>query len=282
MKEKEDPCIFVGYVTQSKGYRVYNQRTRLVVKSIHINFDELKEVMKSIDNTSSLASQRKMASDYDNSGPAPQLQQTFVHKSIEFWIQDHNNKLSSSTLVLKVVPSANTSDPSLQELELVLSPMYDEYFNGGNQGFDADKFINTFYTLVHEVVESSSRNVDPSNMHTFYQRHRSDYHWSKDHPLEQVRGNPSKLEELHQFNNSESGNSLTNPLEKSLLEEGNDFEESFAPVARLEDVRTFVAYAAHKLFTIYQMDVKMAFLNGHLKEEVYVSQPDGFVDPDHQ
>ncbi|GJU56308.1 retrovirus-related pol polyprotein from transposon TNT 1-94 [Tanacetum coccineum] len=64
-------------------------------------------------------------------------------------------------------------------------------------------------------------------------------------------------------------------------EDGIDFEESFAPVARLEAVRIFVAYAAHKSFPIYQMDVKMAFLNGLLKEEVYVAQPDGFVDPDH-
>ncbi|GJT24833.1 retrovirus-related pol polyprotein from transposon TNT 1-94 [Tanacetum coccineum] len=64
-------------------------------------------------------------------------------------------------------------------------------------------------------------------------------------------------------------------------EEGIDFEESFAPVARLEAVWIFVAHAAHKSFPIYQMDVKTAFLNGPLKEEVYVAQPEGFVDPDH-
>nr|GFC78849.1 retrovirus-related Pol polyprotein from transposon TNT 1-94 [Tanacetum cinerariifolium] len=64
-------------------------------------------------------------------------------------------------------------------------------------------------------------------------------------------------------------------------EEGIDFEESFAPVSRLETARIFVAYAAHKSFPIYQMDVKTAFLSGPLKEEVYVAQPDGFVDPDH-
>ncbi|GJT81505.1 retrovirus-related pol polyprotein from transposon TNT 1-94 [Tanacetum coccineum] len=64
-------------------------------------------------------------------------------------------------------------------------------------------------------------------------------------------------------------------------EEGIDFEESFAPVARLEAVRIFVAHAAHKSFPIYQMDVKTAFLNGLLKEEVYVAQPEGFIDPDH-
>ncbi|GJZ98897.1 retrovirus-related pol polyprotein from transposon TNT 1-94 [Tanacetum coccineum] len=64
-------------------------------------------------------------------------------------------------------------------------------------------------------------------------------------------------------------------------EEGIDFKESFAPDARLEAFRIFVAYVAHKSFPIYQMDVKTTFLNGPLKEEVYVAQPDGLVDPDH-
>ncbi|GJV63451.1 retrovirus-related pol polyprotein from transposon TNT 1-94 [Tanacetum coccineum] len=63
--------------------------------------------------------------------------------------------------------------------------------------------------------------------------------------------------------------------------EGIDFKESFALVACLEDVRIFVAYAAHKSFSIYQIDVKMTFLNGLLKEEVYIAQPDGFLDPVH-
>nr|GEW18600.1 retrovirus-related Pol polyprotein from transposon TNT 1-94 [Tanacetum cinerariifolium] len=63
-------------------------------------------------------------------------------------------------------------------------------------------------------------------------------------------------------------------------EEGIDFEESFASVARLEAVRIFLAYVAHKNMVVYQMDVKTAFLNGNLREEVYVSQPYGFVDQD--
>ncbi|GJW90400.1 retrovirus-related pol polyprotein from transposon TNT 1-94 [Tanacetum coccineum] len=64
-------------------------------------------------------------------------------------------------------------------------------------------------------------------------------------------------------------------------EEGIDFEESFAPVARIEAIRIFVANASHKNMTVYQMDVKTIFLNGVLREEVYVSQPEGFVDQDH-
>nr|GFB07673.1 retrovirus-related Pol polyprotein from transposon TNT 1-94 [Tanacetum cinerariifolium] len=64
-------------------------------------------------------------------------------------------------------------------------------------------------------------------------------------------------------------------------EEGIEFEESFALVVRIEAIRIFIANAASRNMIVYQMDVKMAFLNGELKEEVYVSQPEGFVDPDH-
>jgi hypothetical protein len=57
-----------------------------------------------------------------------------------------------------------------------------------------------------------------------------------------------------------------------------DFEETFAPVARLESIRILLAYAAHHSFRLFQMDVKSAFLNGPIKEEVYVEQPPGFED----
>ncbi|GKD17305.1 retrovirus-related pol polyprotein from transposon TNT 1-94 [Tanacetum coccineum] len=62
-------------------------------------------------------------------------------------------------------------------------------------------------------------------------------------------------------------------------EEGIDFEESFASVTRLEAIRIFLAFVAYMNMVVYQMDVKTAFLNGNLREEVYVSQPNGFVDP---
>jgi Reverse transcriptase (RNA-dependent DNA polymerase) len=58
---------------------------------------------------------------------------------------------------------------------------------------------------------------------------------------------------------------------------GIGFEETFAPIARLESIRMLLAYASHKYFILYQMDVKSAFLNGFLDEEVYVQQPSGFI-----
>nr|GFB02549.1 hypothetical protein [Tanacetum cinerariifolium] len=131
---------------------------------------------------------------------------------------------------------------------------------------------------------------------------------AKDHPLEQVIGNPSQsvrtrrqLEsdgEMCMFALTVSRTKPKNIKEAMAdsawiesmqeehhqfdrLDEGVNFEESFAPVAQLEAVRLFIAYAAHKSFTVYQMDIKTAFLYGPLKEEVYVNQPDGFVDPYH-
>ncbi|GJT37524.1 retrovirus-related pol polyprotein from transposon TNT 1-94 [Tanacetum coccineum] len=93
-----------------------------------------------------------------------------------------------------------------------------------------------------------------------------------------------KLKWIYKVKTDESGGVLKN---KALLvaqgfrqEEGIDFEESFAPVARIEAIRIFVAYTAHKNMIIYQMNVKTDFLNGEIKEEVYVSQPEGFVDQD--
>nr|GEZ47738.1 retrovirus-related Pol polyprotein from transposon TNT 1-94 [Tanacetum cinerariifolium] len=88
----------------------------------------------------------------------------------------------------------------------------------------------------------------------------------------------SMQEELHQFDRLDVWELVDRPL---CTNEGIDFEESFAPVARLEAVRLFIAYAAHKSFTVYQIDVKTTFLYDPLKEEVYVNQPDGFVDPYH-
>nr|GEU47343.1 hypothetical protein [Tanacetum cinerariifolium] len=177
-----------------------------------------------------------------------------------------------------------------------------------NAQVENDEFINIFSTPVQDRGEKASRHVDSSNMHTFYQRHPSEHRWTKDHLLKQVIGNPSQTVRTRRQLESDGEMcmfaltvSRTGPknIKKAMtdsiwielmqeelyqfdrLDEGVDFEESFAPVARLEAVRLFIAYAAHKSFTVYQMDVKTSFLYGPLKEEVYVNQPDGFVDPYH-
>ncbi|GJT42803.1 retrovirus-related pol polyprotein from transposon TNT 1-94 [Tanacetum coccineum] len=92
-------------------------------------------------------------------------------------------------------------------------------------------------------------------------------------------------EEIHEFERLQVWELLPCPDKVMLIklkwkEKGINFKESFAPVARIEAIRIFIAIAANKNMTIFQMDVKMAFLNGELKKEVYVSQPEGFVDHD--
>nr|GFA59078.1 Gag-Pol polyprotein [Tanacetum cinerariifolium] len=169
----------------------------------------------------------------------------------------------------------------------------------GDQCILDDKFTNPFCAPTQEEAESSSHNIGNSNVPTFNQPQVSKYRWTKNHPLEQVRGNPSRpvqtrrqlatdpemcmytltvsTTEPKNIKEAMADSAWIEAMQEELYqfdrlqEEGIDFKESFAPVARLEAVRIFITYAAHKSFSIYQMDVKMTFLNGPLKEEVYVS-----------
>nr|GEY64171.1 hypothetical protein [Tanacetum cinerariifolium] len=292
MKEKGDACIFVGYSTQSRAYRVFNKRTRVIMESIHVNIDELPH----------------MASDHASSDPVPECQRMALEHDI----------LSPGTQCQENVTQADKTVTTSNELDLLFSLMFDELLNGSskvvskssvvstadapNQQSNSenaqvadDEFINIFCTPVQDQGETLSRHVDSSNMHTFYQRYPSEHRWTKDHPLEQVIGNPSQsvrtkcqleldgkmcmfaltfdrldvwelvdrplctnvinLKWLWKNKHDEENTVIRN---KSRLmakgyaqKEGIDFKESSTPVARLE------------------------------AEEVYVNQPDGFVDPYH-
>ncbi|GKC65863.1 retrovirus-related pol polyprotein from transposon TNT 1-94 [Tanacetum coccineum] len=150
---------------------------------------------------------------------------------------------------------------------------------------DKNEFYNPFHSPVLEEAESSSTFQDLLNMHEFYQPHRSTDKWTKIHPIKQVIGDPSKLVMTRRRLHTDAEMcmyALTIDAENTIIqnkshlvtkgygqEEGIDFEESFAPVARLEAVRIFAAYVVHKNFHVYQMDVKTTFFNGPLKEEVF-------------
>ncbi|GKB74901.1 hypothetical protein Tco_0936313 [Tanacetum coccineum] len=132
----------------------------------------------SVENVSSgLVPQGQKASDYDNSDPVPPRQ--------------------------NVVPTAEKTDSSQQGLEFLFSPLLEEYYNpthglaeennndqAPNASFQEAEFINPFCTRVQEIGESSSRNIDNTDGHSF-QPQSHDYRWTRDHPLEQVRGNPT-------------------------------------------------------------------------------------------
>nr|GEX09735.1 integrase, catalytic region, zinc finger, CCHC-type, peptidase aspartic, catalytic [Tanacetum cinerariifolium] len=149
-------------------------------------------------------------------------------------------------------PIVSTSE---EQTSLIPSNEADETNQEDSTDFDGNTVFVPYNIPNFKEAESSTTALDPSNMHYFHQK--------KSDAQNIVIRNRSCL--------VAKGNKQ---------EEVIDFEESFALVARLEAFQMFVAFVAHKNITIFQMDVKTAFLNGPLKKEVSVSQPDGFVDPE--
>ncbi|GJU73244.1 retrovirus-related pol polyprotein from transposon TNT 1-94 [Tanacetum coccineum] len=292
MKEKGDPCVMVGYSNLSTGYRIYNKRTRLIVKSIHIRFDEIQEVMSDhnrsdlapqrqemfVDNVSSdLVPQGQKASDYDNSGPVPQRQ--------------------------NVVPPADKTDSSQQELEFLFNPFIEEYYtpihghakeNNNDQAANASSHqddlsilsVHRYQILLNPVQTRRQLTTNPK-MCMFALTVSTVEPKNIKEAMVDSAWIEAMQDELHQFDRLQDEDQTVIRNKARLVakgyaqEEGIDFEESFNPIARLEAVWIFVAYDAHKSFPIYQIDVKTTFLNGPLKEEVYVAQLEGFVDPAH-
>nr|GFA69498.1 hypothetical protein [Tanacetum cinerariifolium] len=315
---KGDIGFFIGYSADSYAYRIYNRRTKKIMETMNVSFDEL-------------------------------LAMAFEQRSSKPRFQSMTSGQISSGLDLTYAPLTITKQqPTEGELDVLFEALYDDYFGGqpsanvenvlpaqepqdvdelnSNAMVDGNTFVNPFTTSSSNVAEtSSSQNVDPSNMHTFYQPYPHEFQWTKDHPLEQVIGEPPRpvltrnqlrsdgdmclyaltfkrmdvwvlvlipdnispltLKWIFKNKHDEEQTVIRN---KSCLvvrgyrqEEGLDFEESFTLVARMEAIRIFLAYVAHKSFTVFQMDVKTAFLHGSLKENVYVCQLEGFIDADH-
>ncbi|GKA43200.1 retrovirus-related pol polyprotein from transposon TNT 1-94 [Tanacetum coccineum] len=163
--------------------------------------------------------------------------------------------------------------PKRDDWDHLFQPMFDEYFNPPSivvtpiQEAAAPKAV----VLTDSLVSTSIDQDVPST-----QKQELSPNISQDKVL------LIKLKWIYKVKMDKFGGVLKNKArlvaQGFRQEEGIDFEESFAPVARIKAIHIIVANAAHKNMTIYQMDVKTAFLNGELKEEVYVSQPEGFVD----
>ncbi|GJY32306.1 retrovirus-related pol polyprotein from transposon TNT 1-94 [Tanacetum coccineum] len=271
LKSKVDICIFVGYALAKKAFRIYNKRTRQIMETIHITFDEL----------------TAMASEQFSSGPTPQLMTPGTLSS----------GLVPNPPVVSPVPTViarRSADPTGIE-ESPKTPHFHD---------------DPLHETLHEDSTSQGSSSNVQSSHTLLDLLGK---WTKNHPFANVTGDPSRSVSTRkqlktdamwcismpfslQLNRRISNKQCLNPPRLMLCkkkymnsidfakeyhqEEGIDFEESFAPVARIEAIRIFIANATNKNMTIYQMDVKTAFLNGELREVVYVSQPKGFVDQD--
>nr|GEU98223.1 retrovirus-related Pol polyprotein from transposon TNT 1-94 [Tanacetum cinerariifolium] len=259
----------VGYSNRSKGHRVYNKRTRMMVESIHIRFDEIKEVSETsvANDTSGLVPQRQKASNYDNSDPGFNLQDKQPSTNIQ--------PISAPSTPTYVPIEENNDYQAEEEHEAMADSAWIEAMQEELHQFDR--------LQVWELVDKSFGKTVI----------RLKWLWKNKKGEDQtVVRNKARL-----------------VAKGYAQEEGIDFEESFAPVARLEAVRIFIAYAAHKLKWLWKnkkdedqtvirnkarlvakgyaqeegIDFKESFAPvARLEaEEVYVAQPDGFVDPDH-
>ncbi|GJS72718.1 retrovirus-related pol polyprotein from transposon TNT 1-94 [Tanacetum coccineum] len=273
MKPKADIGVFIGYSKTSRGFRIYNRRTKKIMETIHVKFDELtamasehdclEPVLQRFNNNTSSADTMNTPSKEDLENLfGPMFEEYFEKRSFDTPInsaaqptQFHKDSPSTSSIIVdehEAPPIETTSDEQTSPISLTDA---DEFNQEDSADFNGNLDFVPYNTSSHEEIESSTAALEPSNVQNFNQ------------------------------NKCDAKNIMV--LKKTRLvakgykqEEGIDFEESFAPVARLEAVRMFIAYAAHKNIIIFQMDVKTTFLNGPLKEEVYVSQPEGFIDPE--
>nr|GEY95048.1 hypothetical protein [Tanacetum cinerariifolium] len=340
-----DIGFFIGYSADSCAYRTYNRRTKKIIETINVSSDELsvmafeqcslkpglnsmtsRQVSSGLDLTyapSTITTQQPSKGELDllfevmyddHIGGQPSATGRTVFPAQEPQVRQSS---TASTTIADIAPTP-TNSSSLAINIPITSQDVDEL--NPNAMVDGNMFVNPFAnSSTSAAASSSSQNVDPSNMHTFYQSYPHEFQWIKDHPLEQnvkeAMTHPawidSMQEELLHFKRLDvwvlvpaPGNISPHTLKwlfknkhdeeqmfirnKSRLvvkgyrqKEGIDFEESFASVARMEAIRIFLAYATHKSFTVFQIDVKTAFLHGSLKEDVYVCQPEGFIDADH-
>nr|GFD18762.1 hypothetical protein [Tanacetum cinerariifolium] len=157
MKEKGDLCILVGYSTQSKGYRVYNKKIKLIVKSIQIRFDEIKEMseMSVANDTSGLVPLRQKASAYDNPLDSIHIRFDEIKEVSEASVANDTSSLvpqrqkvsdfENSDPVPQLHSFSSSADahvPSQQELDLLFGPLYDEFFNAGSNLKDTQPTTN--------------------------------------------------------------------------------------------------------------------------------------------
>ncbi|KAJ9538956.1 hypothetical protein OSB04_031689 [Centaurea solstitialis] len=324
---KSDDGIFLGYSSISKTYRVFNKRRQAIEETIHVKFDE--------------------------SGP------TFPHphenSEINQWA-DSFFQVPEPPIVDPTpqnLPDGFEEDPPIPPTDIHIPPLINATPITQITPSEPDQPTNSEDFSQTTVSEPTPTNLlpDPSvnEASTSGQVYQPPaLRWTKDHPIDQVLGNPSSgiktrrqsgnvclyvnfisenepkeiddalrdparvsamQEELAEFIRNNVWLLVPRPRKRTIIgskwifrnkldeigtiirnkarlvaqgyrqEEGIDYDETFAPVARLEAIRLFLAFAAHMNFKVYQMDIKNAFLNGKLNEEVYVAQLPGFVDP---
>nr|GEU56859.1 putative ribonuclease H-like domain-containing protein [Tanacetum cinerariifolium] len=259
---KGDEGYFIGYSMSSKAFRVFNKRTKRVKENLHVDFLKNKAIKKGTNSTNfsgtkDAASQETLTVET----PIPTVSSPVLTACFE----DSPEPSSTTRIISKRVTSQDVT-PSLDNI-LTLVNRFDDILG-----------------VTTSTVDSYGEEADVSNMETTITASPTPIlRIHKDHPkkpkkISDALQDPSwveaMLEKLLQFKIQNVWSLVDCPKG----EERIDYDEVFAPVARIKAIRLFLAYALFIGFTIYQMDVKSAFLYGTIDEEVYVMQPPGFQD----
>ena len=359
---KADEGIFVGYPVSTRAFRVYNLRTRVIMESIHVSFDDKKITgLEDKDDHDQLHFENEDTnSDIANSDEIELIDSEQILENFETPVID---------ALPILIEERRESVEGEQQRNTETSQPDSSHESESSDDSDQDSSSNSV-DLNSETPNSDNSNQERSNPGGDSDKQNEEHHsmdqgggsnadgnqgnkakpWTQYHTPKLILGDPAKgvqtrsatknqclyhsflskeepkkvedalkdpdwikamQEELNEFKRNEVWTLVPRPKNRSVVgtkwvfrnktdsdgvitrnkarlvakgysqQEGIDYDETFAPVARLEAIRLFLAYAAHKKFKVFQMDVKSAFLNGKLEEEVFVEQPPGFVDSKH-
>ncbi|GJX40434.1 putative ribonuclease H-like domain-containing protein [Tanacetum coccineum] len=314
---KADEGFFIGYSTNSKAFRVFNSRTRIVEENLHVQFSENKPniagsgpnwlfdidaLTNSMNYKPVVAGNQSNGEEEKKDAKDPGNEDSEVTSIIEPRVnQEKVTNVNNTNNIKTVSPTVNTAG-------IVDNAVAENIVYGCADDLNMTELeeIGRF-----SDTEDDISGADMNNLDTYFQVSpvpTTRIH--KDHPIEQIIGDLNSAPQtrrmtrnLEEHGRTQKGSSsiegskldrsyagrastiqVTRSLDLDWLqgytqEEGIDYDEVFAPVARIEAIRLFLAYASFKDFVVYQMDVKSAFLYGKIEEEVYVCQPPGFEDP---
>ncbi|GJT31161.1 ribonuclease H-like domain-containing protein [Tanacetum coccineum] len=334
---KADEGFFVGYSINSKAFRVFNSRTRIVIENLHVQLNEhtpnITRSTKPCDDAGKARIETVPGKDYillpmwtDN---PPLSQSSKCSPDVGFkTLGDNEKKITEeprkegddSSKEDKKTSPENVNVASTNEvnaiggktsIELLIDPympeLEDIIYSDDDEDVGAEADMNNLDTFMlvspipttrvhkdHPVEQiigdlnsapqtrRMTKNLKEHGLFSFVQQRTS--HKDFQNCLFACFLSQEEPKKVYKNKKDERGFVIKNKArlvaQGYTQEEGTDYDEVFAPVAKIEAIRLFLAYDSFKDFVVYQMDVKSAFLYGKIEKEVYVCQPPGFEDPD--
>ncbi|WCJ31588.1 Retrovirus-related Pol polyprotein from transposon RE1 [Euphorbia peplus] len=291
---KADEAIFLGYSTHSKAYRVFNKRTQTLDESVHVQFDETnpadsrapdEDVVQAPEVTSPVEEEDvspraaevvpPVAEQAQEVNPTPEV--NFLPEDAPIYDSTNDEQVSEDSLDVPREVRVHRNHSLENIIDSVHNPVMTRaqlrrYM--GNVAFVSLLEPKDFYEAADDdswlmAMQEELDQFKRSEVWTLVPRPNN---------IKVVGTRWVLKNKLDEFGNVVR-NKARLVAQGYSQQEGIDYGETFAPVARLEAIRILCAFASYKGFKLFQMDVKSAFLNGYIDEEVYVSQPPGFEDP---